>query len=563
MLVDPRQRRSPCGSSPPARRSSTGSGGTRTRGGACTPRSTSTATRRRSSSSSRSTRSTGSISATSAGARRAALGRAGPGRERLRRGAPRASCWPRTGNAPPRRRRVHAATSTARRTRRPRRSPRSCSRSGTSRGRRRSWTSYEAALEHSRRGLELSRATGQDWLVVPLLLAPVFALEMQGRVDRGARGRRRRRRRRPARRQPRTTSRGRCGSTGSTLWYGGEVAGRPRRSGGEPRARGRGRAQRVVGVRARLGVRDRLGARRATWSRSRATGAALVRRASISPLVVPAERSIGWDIFADTALGFGDLDEAEADGRAARGATRRTSAARSRPCSPAAPAPRCSSPRATRRAPPPAAREAMDTRERRRASALEGPPRPAAARPLPSPRPTAPPPSASCAPPKLALDAGGAHTLRDRARRELRRLGHRVDTGPPPRPRRPRRPERPRAGGRRPRRRRPQQPRDRRRALPVRQDRRDPPPQRLRQARRLLPRRSRRGLCPRRVAGDVPGVTQRSRAYRELAASPPFPYRMRTRVAGPATPPARRPRTVTLARTRRGTPRTTVRVPLT
>ena len=41
---------------------------------------------------------------------------------------------------------------------------------------------YEAALEHSRRGLELSRATGQDWLVVPLLLAPVFALEMQGRV---------------------------------------------------------------------------------------------------------------------------------------------------------------------------------------------------------------------------------------------------------------------------------------------------------------------------------------------------------------------------------------------
>ena len=41
---------------------------------------------------------------------------------------------------------------------------------------------YDAALEHGRRGLELSRATGQDRFVVPLTLSAVFPLEMQGRV---------------------------------------------------------------------------------------------------------------------------------------------------------------------------------------------------------------------------------------------------------------------------------------------------------------------------------------------------------------------------------------------
>ena len=41
---------------------------------------------------------------------------------------------------------------------------------------------YDAALEHARRGMELSRATGQDRLIVPLTLSFVFPLEMPGRI---------------------------------------------------------------------------------------------------------------------------------------------------------------------------------------------------------------------------------------------------------------------------------------------------------------------------------------------------------------------------------------------
>ena len=42
---------------------------------------------------------------------------------------------------------------------------------------------YDAALEHGRRGIELCRATGQDRLIVPLMLSSVFPLEMLGRID--------------------------------------------------------------------------------------------------------------------------------------------------------------------------------------------------------------------------------------------------------------------------------------------------------------------------------------------------------------------------------------------
>jgi len=41
---------------------------------------------------------------------------------------------------------------------------------------------YEAALEHAERGLEISRATGREGLVVPLMLATVFPLQMLGRT---------------------------------------------------------------------------------------------------------------------------------------------------------------------------------------------------------------------------------------------------------------------------------------------------------------------------------------------------------------------------------------------
>jgi ATP/maltotriose-dependent transcriptional regulator MalT len=41
---------------------------------------------------------------------------------------------------------------------------------------------YEAAIEHSRRAIAISRATGQGRLIVPLMLAQTFPLEMLGRV---------------------------------------------------------------------------------------------------------------------------------------------------------------------------------------------------------------------------------------------------------------------------------------------------------------------------------------------------------------------------------------------
>ena len=41
---------------------------------------------------------------------------------------------------------------------------------------------YEAAVAHSRQALEISRSTGQERLVVPLMLAAVFPLQMLGRM---------------------------------------------------------------------------------------------------------------------------------------------------------------------------------------------------------------------------------------------------------------------------------------------------------------------------------------------------------------------------------------------
>ena len=118
------------------------------------------------------------------------------------------------------------------------------------------------------------------------------------------------------------------------------------------------------------------------------------------------------------------------------------------------------------------------------------------------PAATGPGRSASCATPSSRWTRAARYALRDEARRELRRLGHRVDQA--------RRRGAPSAlaglaalsarerevvalvaAG-------PDEPGDRRGALPVGQDGRDPPAQRLRQARRDVAGRGRRRVRTRR-----------------------------------------------------------------
>ena len=93
---------------------------------------------------------------------------------------------------------------------------------------------------------------------------------------------------------------------------------------------------------------------------------------------------------------------------------------------------------------------------------------------------------------EAALDAAGARRRREEAAQELRRLGHRVArrprAGERARWRRPGAADRARARDRRARHRAPHQPRDRRRAVPLGEDGREPPAQHLRQARRRLAR---------------------------------------------------------------------------
>ena len=140
------------------------------------------------------------------------------------------------------------------------------------------------------------------------------------------------------------------------------------------------------------------------------------------PLVVPAERSIGWDILTDTAIGLGDLEEAERRWSGSS-ATRRRSGGRSRGAREALPRRAAARPgrrggrrgRRARRASPAPAGLGLEGRRAQMllGRALAGPTAPGAIRELRDA--------------EIALDAGGAHALRDEARRELRRLGHRVD----------------------------------------------------------------------------------------------------------------------------------------
>ena len=278
---------------------------------------------------------------------------------------------------------------------------------------------YDAALEHGRRGIELSRATGQDRLIVPLMLSSVFPLEMLGRIDDA--------------REAGTAAVDAARLSGNhhhlswalweyglTCWYGGDTG-----------------AARVALEESRV-LADETG-RNVLWESEPGWALATIMAdegdfgASLTttlrwcgghelPLVVPAERCIGWDILTDTTIGLGRLDETETyverlEGHLVRPLgevlAKRSRAALSLARGDAEAAAR------TAREACALARDAGLQLEGRRAQVLlgralaAGGDRTAAIRELRDA--------------ELALDAGGAHTHRDEARRELRKLGHRVD----------------------------------------------------------------------------------------------------------------------------------------
>ena len=117
---------------------------------------------------------------------------------------------------------------------------------------------YEAAVAHSRQALEISRSTGQERLVVPLMLAAVFPLQMLGRMRESSEIAAAAVEAARLARQPPLAALGALGARrGRRL---------PRRSGRRPhggarerRARPRGRRERALGVRAGLGRRRRDG----------------------------------------------------------------------------------------------------------------------------------------------------------------------------------------------------------------------------------------------------------------------------------------------------------------
>ena len=135
---------------------------------------------------------------------------------------------------------------------------------------------FESAVEYARRGLELSRATGQERLVVPLMLAAVFPLEMLCRiteaVDVGA----------AAVDAARLSGNPHHLSWalweyGLVCWYGGDSGGARVALAESQRARRRDRAQHPLGGDARLGAVQRAGLRRRA-RRQQGAHAARVRR---------------------------------------------------------------------------------------------------------------------------------------------------------------------------------------------------------------------------------------------------------------------------------------------
>ena len=281
---------------------------------------------------------------------------------------------------------------------------------------------FEAAVERARRGLELSRASGQERLVVPLMLASVFPLEMLSRiteaVDIGA----------AAVDAARLSGNPHHLSWalweyGLVCWYGGDSGG----------------ARVAIAESQELADetgRNILWEAMPGWALSSVQGydgelaasKALTLRACGGPelpLVVPAERCLAWDLMVTATVGLGQLDEAEAYtvrmerdvpevGRPlAAVLARRARAALLLGRGDAAGAVE----HATRAVG--AAYDAGLALERRRSQILLGRALAAAGERQRAIR--------ELRDAELALDAGGALTMRDEARRELRKLGHRVD----------------------------------------------------------------------------------------------------------------------------------------
>lgn len=280
---------------------------------------------------------------------------------------------------------------------------------------------FDASIEHGRRGLELSRATGQDWLLVPLTLASVFPYEMQGRVDDACEA------------GAAAVDAARLAGNphylawalweyGLALWYHGDTSG-ARAAFEESHA--------LANETGRLLLWES----EPGW----AFGTVLAEEGDVVACraiqlrwcggfelrhVMPAEYSIAWDIFVDNALALDDLAEAEdmaarleAHAPEIRRPLAQVLAHRSRGAVLLAREDAdgaAASARAAIAVAEPAGLRLEALRARMLlASALADADRATAVRELRAA--------------EQALDAGGAHLLRDRARRELRRLGHRVD----------------------------------------------------------------------------------------------------------------------------------------
>ena len=281
---------------------------------------------------------------------------------------------------------------------------------------------FESAVEYGRRGLELSRATGQERLVVPLMLSAVFPLEMLGRITEACEV------------GAAAVDAARLSGNphhlswalweyGLVCWYGGDS-----------------RAARVA-IAESTELADATG-RNILWEAMPGWALASVQvydgepagsktlalRACGGPdlpLVVPAERSIAWDLMVMATIALGHLDEAEAYTvrmeRHAPEVGRPLAAVLARRARAALLLERGDAAGAVEHATVAVATayDAGLALERRRSQVLLG--RALAAtgerqRAILELRDA-----------ELALDAGGAQTMRDETRRELRKLGHRVD----------------------------------------------------------------------------------------------------------------------------------------
>ena len=350
---------------------------------------------------------------------------------------------------------------------------------------------YGAALEHAGRAIEISRATGREGLIVPLMLATVFPLQMLGRTREAGEAA-------SAALEAARLS----GNASLVLWALWERAGVRARNGDLAAAHADVEesvelAQHVHAAVLWEHMPGREVGRLALLSGDPEGAMRVLHEACGGPSlprVVPPDRCFIWADLADAPLQLGDVEQAEeivaraqeharhvdhplahvlalrsrAELRLARGGRGRRRRARldrgrrgRRSPRRRAPQPRRAGARARGRRRP----------RRRQARALRrrGGPRRGGRRAVPRER-------------------------RPRAARARRATGAHA----PRRVRRRRRPHRPRAPGRRSRDRRPDQPPDRRRARAVGQDGRDPPRAHLRQARGLLPHGARgEGRAPR------------------------------------------------------------------